>query len=104
MSDEDQLPDHRFVKKIQDGKKNYNSRWTKRTEYSEKSVYTLHEGAYKYRKKQFIGVRVISKHSLFAMNVKNFKPIVFIPNFGNFILDHHVFVEKLLNHDNTYFE
>ena len=35
---------------------------------------------------------------------KLYKPIVFIPNFCNFILDHHVFVEKLLNHDDTYFE
>ena len=35
---EDEIPDHHFVKKLQDGK-NCNSSWTKRTYYSEKSVY-----------------------------------------------------------------
>ena len=55
--DEDELPDHHFVKKIQDGKKTIVVNGQKEIITVKKMFITLHEGAYKYRKKRFIGVR-----------------------------------------------
>ena len=54
---EDEIPDHHFVKKLQDGKKTVIVDGQKEHIIVKKVFITLHKGAYKYRKKRFIGVR-----------------------------------------------